>query len=201
MTRPCAVAGEALTTALAEQSRSVSATSLTSASTVAEVSSWWLQNIAAVRVRPSSLGKYVDRVERITAHLGDVRIGSLRVEQIARWQATLLESLSPKTVADTRATLRSVVAEAVNLDLVSTNPVDRVRPPKARAASKRALTAAEARALVSAGARDRLGAAIALLFVAGLAGVGGARPRLGRPRPRCRHGDRVAVSPAPIGSA
>jgi hypothetical protein len=82
---------------LAEQSRSVSATSLTSVSTVAEVSSWWLQNIAAVRVRPSSLGKYVDRVERITAHLGDVRTGNLGVEQIARWQATLLESLSPKS--------------------------------------------------------------------------------------------------------
>ena len=158
--------GEALTTALAGQSGSAT-TALTGASTIAEVSSWWLRNIAAVRVRPSSLGKYVDRVERITTHLGDARVGNLRVEQVARWQATLLESLSPKTVADTRATFRSVMAEAVNLDLVATNVVERVRPPKALAANKRALTAAEARALVSAGACDRLGAAIALLFVQG----------------------------------
>jgi integrase len=123
--------------------------------------------VAAVRVRPSSLGKYVDRVERITAWLGDVRIGSLRVEQVATWQSELLVSLAGKTVADTRATLRSIVEEAVILGLIATNPVDRVRPPKARAKARRALTASEARALVSAGADDRLGAAIALLFVQG----------------------------------
>ncbi len=123
--------------------------------------------MAAVRVRPSSLGKYVDRVERITAWLGDVRIGSLRAEQVATWQSKLLSSLSAKTVADSRATFRSVMAEAVNLGLIASNPVDRVRPPKIRASARRALTAAEARALVAAGAEDRLGAAIALLFVQG----------------------------------
>jgi integrase len=91
----------------------------------------------------------------------------LRVEQVTRWQATLLETLSPKTVSDTRATLRSVVAEAVNLELMGTNPVDRVRPPKPLATSRRALSAAEARALVTAAATDRLGAAVALLYVQG----------------------------------
>ena len=59
------------------------------------------------------------------------------------------------------------MAEAVNLGLIATNPVDRVRPPKTRASTRRALTAAEARAVVAAGADDRLGAAIALLFVQG----------------------------------
>ncbi len=60
-----------------------------------------------------------------------------------------------------------MMAEAVNLGLVASNPVDRVRPPKARASARRALSAAEARAVVAAGAGDRLGAAIALLFVQG----------------------------------
>jgi len=118
-------------------------------------------------VRPLSLGKYVDRVERITAWLGDVRIGSLRAEHVAAWQSELLSSLSAKTVADSRATFRSVMAEAANLGLIASNPVDRVRPPKIRASARRALTAAEARALVAVGAEDRLGAAIALLFVQG----------------------------------
>jgi hypothetical protein len=144
-----------------------STTALGASSTIAEFAAWWLNTVAAVRVRPSSLGKYVDRVERITAWLGDVRIGSLRPEQVATWQSELLSSLSAKTVADTRATFRSVVAEAVNLGLIPTNPVDRVRPPKTRASARRALTAAEARAVVAAGAEDRLGAAIALLFVQG----------------------------------
>ena len=158
---------EALTKALAEGPRSPATTMLSGSSTIAELAAWWLSTVAAVRVRPSSLGKYVDRVERITAWLGDVRIGSLRVEQVATWQAELLGSVAGKTVADTRATFRSIVEEAVNLGLIATNAVDRVRPPKVRATARRALTASEARALVAAGADDRLGAAVALLFVQG----------------------------------
>jgi integrase len=153
--------------AVAAGPKSPAMTVLSGSSTVAEVASWWLHNVAAARVRPSSLGKYVDRVERITAWLGDVRIGSLRAEQVATWQSELLRSLAPKTVADTRATLRSVLDEAVNLGLVETNPVDRVRPPKSRATARRALTASEARSVVAASAEGRLGAAVALLFVQG----------------------------------
>jgi integrase len=96
-----------------------------------------------------------------------VRIGALRAEQVATWQSELLASLSASTVADTRATFRSIVDEAVSLELISTNPLDRVRPPTVRARPRRALTAAEARSLVAAAADNRLGAAIALLFVQG----------------------------------
>jgi integrase len=70
-------------------------------------------------------------------------------------------------VADTRVTLRAILQEAVVLELIGTNPVDRVRPPTVRAASRRALNAEEGRALVAAAAEDRLGAAVALLFVQG----------------------------------
>jgi integrase len=158
--------GEALTKAHTEVPRP-STTALSASNTIAEFAAWWLNTVAAVRVRPSSLGKYVDRVERITAWLGDVRIGSLRAEQVATWQSEILTSLSAKTVADTRATFRSVMSEAVNLGMIASNPVDRVRPPKIRASSRRALTAADARAVVAAGAEDRFGAAIPLLFVQG----------------------------------
>lgn len=85
--------GEALTEAVAEGPRSPT-TTLTASSTIAEFAAWRLNTVAAVRVRSSSLGKYVDRVERITAWLGDVRIGSLRAEQVATWQSKLLSSLS-----------------------------------------------------------------------------------------------------------
>jgi integrase len=162
---PCRA--EALTKALAEAPRVPASTVLSGSSTIAELAAWWLQTVAAVRVRPSSLGKYVDRVERITAWLGDVRVGSLRAEQVATWQAELLKSLAPKTVADARAVFRTLMDEAVNLGLVATNQVDRVRPPKAAPTTRRALTAGEARAVVAAAAEDRLGAAVALLFVQG----------------------------------
>jgi len=59
------------------------------------------------------------------------------------------------------------VSEAVNLGLVAANPVDQVLPPKRTKSKKRALSAAEGRALVAAGAEDRLAAAIALLFIQG----------------------------------
>jgi integrase len=55
----------------------------------------------------------------------------------------------------------------VNLGLIAANPVDRVKPPTVRRKSRRALTASEARALVAAALDDRLGAAVALLFVQG----------------------------------
>jgi integrase len=157
----------ALTKALAEGPPSPATTLLSGSSTIAELSAWWLQTVAAARVRPSSLDKYVERVERITMWLGDVRVASLRAEQVATWQSELLKSLSPKTVSDTRATLRSLIDEAVNLGLITANPVDRVRPPKCRPATRRPLAALEARALVAAAADDRLGAAVALLFVQG----------------------------------
>ena len=102
--------GSALTKALAEQPRPATTDTLEPSNTIAEFAAWWLRTIAAVRVRPSSLGKYADRVERITAWLGDVRVGSLRVEQVATWQSELLGSLSASTVADTRATFRSMMA-------------------------------------------------------------------------------------------
>jgi integrase len=158
---------EAERAALQSRPPSPATTALTRSSTVAELASWWLRYVAAVRVRPSSLGKYVDRVDRIVAWLGDVRLGSLRPEQVATWQAQLLESLSASTVADTRATFRSILDAAVTLGLMATNPVERVRPPTVRAKQRRALTAAETRVLVTAATDDRLGAAVALLFVQG----------------------------------
>ncbi len=137
--------------------------------TVAQLGRWWLDTVAAGSVRPSSLAKYADRVARIDAELGDARVVELRGEQLAAWQAGLLErGLSAKTVADTRATLRQVLAQAVDHGLIATNPVERVRPPPKRTTSAaRALSEAEVRRLVAAAAEDRLGAAVALLFVQG----------------------------------
>jgi integrase len=111
---------------------------------------------------------------------------------VATWQSELLRSLAAKTVADTRATFRSLVDEAVNLGLIATNPVDRVRPPKARPTARRALTASEARAVVAAAAADRLGAALALLFVRGWRVSEVLGPRVVGSRPRGWRGHRVS---------
>ena len=50
---------------------------------------------------------------------------------------------------------------------MASNPVDRVAAPKVSHKSARALSSEEARRLVEAASADRLGAAVALLFVQG----------------------------------
>jgi integrase len=158
---------EAVEKVARSRSESPGHAALKATSTVSDMALWWLETVARHRVRPSSFGKYEDRVARIVPSLGEVCVDELRPEQVARWQSGLLGSLSPKTVADTRATLRSIMEEARNLGVVASNVVDRVKPPTVRRRSRRALTAKEARALVSAAVDDRLGAAVALLFIQG----------------------------------
>lgn len=135
--------------------------------TVAQLAAWWLTNVAAHRVRPSSYGRYVDRVRRITETIGDIPVMKLRAEQVAAWQTELLKVLAHKTVADTRVVLRQVLEVAVGYELVPANAVDRVAAPKANVRATKALTAEQARALIKASADDRLGAVVALLFVQG----------------------------------
>ena len=136
--------------------------------TVAELAAWWLDVVARHRVRPSTFGTYRDRVQRITDTLGVMPVRSVKPERVARWQSDLLKSgLASGTVADVRVTLHQVLEQAVIHELIASNPVDRVAAPKVRHKSARALTSEEARRLVEAASADRLGAAVALLFVQG----------------------------------
>jgi len=136
--------------------------------TVGELADWWLTNVSAPRVRASSLAKYSDRVDRIRAGIGDFAVVDLGPEQVQEWQAALQrDGLSSSTVADTRLTLRQVLGVAVLYGLVARNTTDAVRPPRVVTKPGRALTPDDARALITAAADDRLGAAVALLFVQG----------------------------------
>lgn len=95
-------------------------------------------------------------------------VRAVKAEHVERWQSELLKSgLSSGTVGDVRVTLRQVLEQAVIHELAPANAVDRVAAPKVVRASKRALTSDDARRLIEAAATDRLGAAVALLFVQG----------------------------------
>ena len=136
--------------------------------TVAELAAWWLDVVARHRVRPSTFGTYRDRVQRITDTLGVMPVRAVKPERVARWQSDLLKSgLASGTVADVRVTLHQVLEQAVIHELIASNPVDRVAAPKVTHKSAWALTSEEARRLVETASVDRLGAAVALLFVQG----------------------------------
>ena len=119
------------------------------------------------RVRPSSLGKYADRIDRFNAILGPELVSELTAEQVASWQSGLLDELSPSTVADTRSTLVAVLGAAQDLGLVAANVAQRVKPPRVPKPTARAITPDEVRSLLMAASSHRLGAAVALLFVQG----------------------------------
>lgn len=90
--------------------------------TLADLAAWWLDTIARHRVRPSTFGKYTDRVARITATLGHMPVRAVKAEHVARWQSELLKSgLSSGTVGDVRVTLRQVREQAIIHELAPAN--------------------------------------------------------------------------------
>ncbi len=137
---------------------------------VADAARWWLENLAAHRVRNTSLIRYSARVERIAkGPLGAVAVSDLRAEQVAEWVTKLMtDGLGPKTIADVLTVLRQVLDTAVDLGHASANVAKRVPNPRSAPRTARALTVDETRKLLAEARRDdRCGAAVGLLFVAG----------------------------------
>ncbi len=83
-------------------------------------------------------------------------------------QSALLDRLAPYTVLSCRKACRQIFAEAVKIGPIATNPFDLVPAPRAVGVKEgRALSAADARKLVTAAAPIRLGVAVTLLFCQG----------------------------------
>jgi hypothetical protein len=156
--------------------------------TVNEVADWWLGQ-QRHRVRASSIGKYADRIDRFRMILGSEIAAELTAEQVASWQSQLLDRLSPKTAADTRSTLVSVLGAAQDLGLVSADVAQRVKPPRVPKSGGRAITPDEVRTLLAATSEHRLGAVTVLDRVDGGSFVGreGGRSAEHRSAPVPRH--------------
>jgi len=135
--------------------------------TVAEFGAWWLDNEARHRVRSSSLDRMSQRLTRL-GPLGERALGDVKVEDLISWQSELLKSYAPKTVADTRTTARQVFAAAVELNLIASNPAERLKPPKVIKRPGRTLTIDEVGALFDATDGQRYGAVVRILFTTGL---------------------------------
>lgn len=112
----------------------------------------WLQDVAARRVRPSTLARYELDVRRITAALGRVRLSRLSPADVQRFLNALSDQeLAPATVRHCRATLRSALNQAVAWNLIAQNP----------AAGKRVTTPPVPRPKVPAMTPDLAGAVLA----------------------------------------
>ena len=142
-------------------------------STTSAFADWWTTAHAA-RLRRSSVDKYRERLDRL-GPLADVPIGDVTPAEVADWQTWLLTTprsngrcLAPTTVADTRSTLRQMFSTAVDLEMIRTNPVDRVKPPKVNRSPGRVLTRDEVVHLIAEADHHRYTAAVAVMFTVGL---------------------------------
>lgn len=141
--------------------------------TVVDLCGWWLDNVAAVTVRPSTLHTYKKDVQRITDTIGTLQVAELDVEAVRTFLATLRrQGLAASTTRNARTRLRQIAEQAVELGYIPNNPVPRVPAPTATAEERKArrvLTADETRLLVgSLTGQHPLDAAVALLFTSGL---------------------------------
>ena len=87
----------ALAAAPSSGPRAVSIGGLDGSVSIEALSRWWLDTVARYRIRPSSFGRYEDRVSKIVDGLCEIRLKDRRPEQIATWQSGLMGALSPGT--------------------------------------------------------------------------------------------------------
>lgn len=130
----------------------------------------WLDDVAADKVRPSTLVSYRHYVERhIIPGLGDAAIGDLTVQDVQRFlNARHKAGLSPRTVQYIRAILRSALAEAVAWSLVERNVAAIAKPPRQQHKEVTALSSAEARQLMAFTREHRLGNLFAIALFTGM---------------------------------
>ncbi|HMS12472.1 MAG TPA: tyrosine-type recombinase/integrase [Microthrixaceae bacterium] len=136
--------------------------------TVTELLEWWLETVARHQVKVSTLDSYRRFASYLTDGIGSERIADVSAEGLTAWQSGLMDKYAPYTVLNCRKVCRQAFLEAMKLGLIAGNPFDLVKAPRAkRQTAGRALSPAEAKALISAAQDLRYGAAITLLFCQG----------------------------------
>ena len=117
----------------------------------------YLAEVAATRVRPSTLASYESHIKRqIAPALAQHRIDRLRPQHISTFYRDLSGSLSASPVRRIHAILRRALTVAVRWGLISANPATMVDPPPMTKSQITPYTVEEARAFLAAVERDRL---------------------------------------------
>jgi integrase len=103
----------------------------------------------------------------IAPALGAIRLGDLTPLQVERWTRTLARTL-PGAATKARMVLSSALTDAVRLGLIATNPVTRARGVPATTSTRTIYGPDDLRALLTAAADERLGAALVCAAYLGL---------------------------------
>lgn len=113
---------------------------------------YWLDNIAARRLKPQSLKAYRGRVNNyLTPHLGTYRLTALRPEHIRSMHDWMEDAgKSERTIRSAHETLTVALRDAVREGKLGANPADRMAAPSVAKHKPQSLTLDQARRVLAA---------------------------------------------------
>lgn len=131
---------------------------------------YWLESVIARDRAVTTVYGYRNIIRNhILPALGGIRLDRLSPPRLQTYLANMIdEGLSPNTVCKHYVTLASCLRLAVRMDLLDTNPMDRVDPPKRKAAEYTLYTPTQLRTLFSAVEGTYLELAVKLAAYLGL---------------------------------
>lgn len=139
------------------------------APTVAQWLQTYLGDVAAGRVRPSTLHRYEEEINlHIIPSLGRIRLDRLRPQHLSEFYRDKSQRLSPGSVRRLHAVMRHALNVAVRWQLITTNPALAVEPPPVRPAELSPWSESEAQQFLSVVRSTRLEARWLLALAAGL---------------------------------
>ncbi len=119
--------------------------------TVAQWMETYFAEVAAAKVRPSTLHRYREEVEHhIAPHLGRHRLDRLTPIHLTAFYRDRLQVLSPSSVRRLHANLRRALNVAVRWQLIQVNPASLVDAPSLTHTEVNPYTVAEARVFLKA---------------------------------------------------
>lgn len=129
----------------------------------------WLNDVAAPRVKASTLEFYRRHLGYAMAYIGKMTLEDIHAAHIQRALNQLrADGLSSQSVRHVRAVLKNALEQAVKWKLIRENPVATVDPPRVEALEERALTAEELTRFFHAIHGDRLEALYHLALTLGM---------------------------------
>lgn len=116
---------------------------------------WLEERIMAGEIEEGTIRRLRYHIKTLSSHIGNVRLTELNAETITSLYIKLKnggslqgESLSGTTVSHMAVTLKCILEDAVNRDIVLRNPCQKVRRPRRDTKEKAALSEIEARRLI-----------------------------------------------------
>jgi integrase len=130
----------------------------------------WLEHTVRINVSGRTHRDHTENLKRyVFPRLGNVRLDQLTPQHVQRLYSTLAQrGLSTTTIRLVRAPLHQALKQAAAFGLISKNPAEHVKPPKAKRKEMQALTPDEVGRFLVAAREDKLYALWFLLLTTGL---------------------------------